>query len=219
MIFILFSNKKGFLSSTLNGGTWDKNPEKALLRKSANETDTELATIAEKNKEHAKWIKQNEVRKLSYGEALYQLCTIIGNTKKTQAALDALHRITGVTWHKTTDGLWQSANLKLDKNSLSAHIIQNALSKDDIAEILDSISLIDYWTDNTRYIYSTPAKEVVIYRAAAQKLLSQLSSITEGFVSSSKSKDSKFNGDVIYSKIEELRQAVDCTQQHQINKF
>ena len=87
----------------------------AFIRKSTNETDTELTKIAEKNKEHAKRVKQNEVRKLSYGEALYQLCTIIGNTKKTQAALDALHRITGVTWNKTADGLWQSGNLKLDK--------------------------------------------------------------------------------------------------------
>ncbi len=218
MNYILFSKKIGFLSSTLNGGIWDKNPEKALSITSPNETSAEVAIITDTNKEHAKWIKQTEVKKLSYGEALYQLCTIIGNTKNTQAALGALKRITGSSWQKSTEGLWHNANLKLDKNGLSAHIIQNALSKDDIAEILDSISLVDYWTDNTRYIYATPAREVVIYKAAAQKLLNQLSSITEGFVSRSHSKENKYNGDVVFTKIEELRQAIECTQQHQIKK-
>lgn len=217
MNYILFSKIKGFLSSTLDGGTWDKNPEKAYLRKTDYETDTVITSIT--NKENAKWIREDEVRKLSYGEALYQLCTIIGNTTNTKAASDALLRITGESWCKNEDELWQNNNTKLNKNELSAHIIKNAPSKDDIAEILDNISLVDYWTNDTRYIYSTPPKEVVIYKATALKLLDQLSSLTDKFVSTSQSKNNNFNGDELIAKVQKLSAEINCIQQHQLNRY
>lgn len=217
MELILFSNKKGVLSSIENGGTWSHNPENALVVNDIFDKRLELNSIYLNNDEHSKWMKKNEINTFSYGEALYQLITIINSTQNIADATQALKNITGLSWEKNKS-LWVCENESFDKEQISKKILENALSKEVIAKNLNLVGQVNYWTDETRNIYSIPSKEVMIYKAKAGQQISGLLSLTEKYISKSTDQDSIYHADKVYEKINELKNEISNLQQHQIKR-
>lgn len=109
-------------------------------------------------------------------------------------------------------------NESFDKEQISKKILENALSKEVIAKNLNLVGQINYWTDETRNIYSIPSKEVMIYKAKAGQQISGLLSLTEKYISKSTDQDSMYHADKIYEKINELKNEISNLQQHQIKR-